>query len=406
MVLLPLALLLLAQDVDLLGQSVRIEEGFLKALTLPLEGSIQEPEGPGWEFLMRECAASEIVAIGEQHGLAEVPIFTAALFEALAKGHDFRYLALENGPWTMHRFGAPPFRGDFGAIEAEVRANPMCLAFAFREELALMAFAGKVSAAKHDPLWGIDQVTGASWHLFAIADALDDEDVSTEVARLAEHVLEIEQRRFHGNAAPANLGQAAWISLPSSIRELERIEELCAGQLPPEADARLKGLRRSSLIYAHNWAGRIYANNFDRETLIKEIFTERWRTALRRDGTPPKVVVKLGSSHLGRLGNVARVPSLGSYLSGLAGSTGGATFHLAVFASAGDLAISTDYPSMQALSAHLAKDVPAVLDLRRLREPALAGEFGELDPWLESLVFGYDAVLFLGTATPITNKWW
>src|SRR5215211_7189462 len=58
--------------------------------------------GPGADLLSREAEAAQFVLIGEPHGIADVPIFSSALFKHI-QPKGFNYLAIEIGPITARR---------------------------------------------------------------------------------------------------------------------------------------------------------------------------------------------------------------------------------------------------------------------------------------------------------------
>src|SRR5687767_14530017 len=64
-----------------------------------VDGSLR---GAGAERLAAAAREHQFILVGEEHGIAEVPAFVAALFET-AKPAGYRHLAIEIGPVTGRR---------------------------------------------------------------------------------------------------------------------------------------------------------------------------------------------------------------------------------------------------------------------------------------------------------------
>lgn len=124
--------------------------------TLTLENG--ELKGEGRDFLFNEAKASRFFLIGEDHGIAELPQFTAALFKQIpAEGYD--HFAIEVRPLTARLLGGMAASEDAQQAFREFnRQNPFSVPFYnWQEEAALLEAVVKSSWSGANILWGLDQ---------------------------------------------------------------------------------------------------------------------------------------------------------------------------------------------------------------------------------------------------------
>ncbi|MEK7727841.1 MAG: hypothetical protein AAB354_05465 [candidate division KSB1 bacterium] len=124
--------------------------------TLALEDDALK--GSGADFLLREAKAAQFFLIGEDHGIAEVPEFTSALFQQI-NTMGYHHFAIETGPLTaqlLKRLAAEPNAQQ--AFSAFHKKNPFAVPFFnWQEEAALLVAALKGAKPGLQPLWGLDQ---------------------------------------------------------------------------------------------------------------------------------------------------------------------------------------------------------------------------------------------------------
>jgi uncharacterized iron-regulated protein len=73
--------------------SLKLDSLIKKKLFKFTDGKYQ---GSGWEFLLKEVHQNQFVLIGEQHGEAEIPVFTAKIAEEFKP----KALVVEIDPYT------------------------------------------------------------------------------------------------------------------------------------------------------------------------------------------------------------------------------------------------------------------------------------------------------------------
>jgi hypothetical protein len=368
-----------------------------------------ELKGAGVDFLLREASGARYVLLGEPHNTNEVNRFTAALFALLHERLGFSYLAVEQGPLIMDRYGSPPFRGDLDAIRRDVAAgNHQALHFATDAELALLAEVGSLSNAVESPVWGVDRTLSATLALTELHDALEDPEAKEQTRAV------LRQAAAHETRMEAEHGLEEARAHRFMGAESDELDELLAGlDLPPGSRAAAilgqiltsrRDLRRYQTEHPpnHPWG---YLSNFDREELMKRNFASRLQSARQR-GEVPKVLVKAGHWHMAQGHNRGSVVTLGTALDGSADLAGSDTLSLAITVvnEPGQHWTITDYEDFAFI--HHVADPAAwkIVDLRPLRPYAHAGVLN-LSPAAEEYVFGFDALLVLGDTQRGTYTW-
>ena len=370
----------------LVATSALAEEPTLTSLSvanrysLTLEGSAIS--GPGADFLLRSAAGAQFVGIGEEHNVAEVAQFASGLFRLLHEREGFNYFADEQDPWMCQEVSRPPLRGKLDAIAALHRKYPNSFTFQGDEEIAMLADIGRISTAKSDPIWGLDQVFGA----LHILESLPPGQRTRE---LIEVVKPLESKRFvEGQRYMLEVG---------SLDDVAALQKIYAPKDYPFLDQLIVSMR----IYK-NWLSAAkekkptgYESNREREENMKALFMRQYREAERIDRKEPKVLFKFGHWHLFRGMSPGSVFTLGNFASELATSNASKSFTIAVFLDDGpgsqrDVAKFAPWaqPWLDAATTPW-----TVIDLRPMRDYAHAGQLGTLDPNLRRFIFGFDAVL-------------
>ncbi|MBK8496863.1 MAG: hypothetical protein IPL50_19115 [Chitinophagaceae bacterium] len=68
--------------------------------------------GPAAEFLAKTAKDCQFMALGEEHNVYDIPIFTTALFALLQQSNGFQYLATEQDPVRSQILSRPEYRGN------------------------------------------------------------------------------------------------------------------------------------------------------------------------------------------------------------------------------------------------------------------------------------------------------
>lgn len=283
--------------------------------------------GPGLDVIMEAAGRAQFVGIAEEHNVRELNEMTGLLFEALHLTHGFRYAAFEQGSVITSWIGSTDYRGDIDAVAGLVGRYPHAPTFATDEELQMMVDIGRISSAKVNPVWGIDQELGALHILERLAEIAPDDNVRSRVMKMAAEARKYEDTRS------GDTHYLAEVATPEDFSDLPSLFNAIDGS---EANVLIEALQRTARIY-HNFAlsrkGQPtgYENGREREESMKHRFMEQYRRAQAAGDTLPRVVARLGHWHMYRGIFRANVPTFGNFLSEFAVSNGMNSFILAVF---------------------------------------------------------------------------
>lgn len=370
-------------------------DSLLRANALPLRMTSHGLDGAGHDALLRAVAGAQFVAIGERHGIREIPQFAAVLLRELHTRYGFNTLATENGERaTRMALGGPR-----GSAVAFARRYPMAFEFSSDQDLALLDSARVVLGGRMNAVWGIDQEFGAR-HLLDRLRALGPAaparallDSLTSVASAAEaHALD--------------QGGRHWLATEAEPESFARLLRLFGPAASVEAREILRSLEASARVYRYNRLasqGQLtgFLANDEREEMMKRSFARQYEAAARV-GARPKVLVKMGSAHLGRGQSPFGPFTVGMFVSDLALAGGSHSVH--VIALAHNAAADSTAPSLWAWKAlrPLAVAAPTsgmtLFDLAPLRPFLHSGRLGTVEPDLRRTIFGYDFALLIGGA--------
>jgi erythromycin esterase-like protein len=387
---------------------------FISRHTYPMTFVDGEVSGSGAELLMREAASTQFFMLAEyvSHIDHATPLFMAAFFEKLQRAHGFDYVAVEQDPFGTQSVSTRPHRGNISGIAEQARRFPYAFTFVNDEELRMFAAVGGASRGRWRPVWGVDQVFGATLPLEELRRlaptpaALAAVDALLSEARRRE-IRVVDFGDWRGTRNPEHhyvAGEAV-----ANVERFAHLRRLFSPRSGSRADELLRGLELSSQIYSYNnRAAELsptgeplgYYSNFIREQLMKEKFLENYRQAQRLDRRLPRVVVKAGANHLVRGRNFTNVHTLGNMLHEFALTNRMQALTIVM------LPVRPEWPNYEAMPGELqtllqSRDLSAttLVDLRPLRPHLHGGEtFGLQGAPLRDLRFlayGMDFALFL-----------
>jgi hypothetical protein len=196
------------------------------------------------------------------------------------------------------------------------------------------------------------------------------------------------------------------------VAELEGLRDALAAPDEAEARALADQLAQSARIYGPfvRGGGSVHAANLERETLMKRLFLEQARAAERRDGAPPKALLKFGANHVTRGLSPTHVPSLGNFVYELAAADGAKV--LSVLMICGPGASVVDFMGNVTaadgafaerfgfLAAHVASSGFTVIDLAPWKDRPRAWAAVPAD--VADAIWAYDALLVVSGEGPAT----
>ena len=352
--------------------------------------------GEGFDFLMKAAAEAQCVAIAEEHNRLQIPQITTMLFSALHKKYGFNYLALEQGTVVCKMFASKPLVGNPDAIAEFVQKYTNAPTFITDQELQMIADAGRISDAKTDRIWGLDQEFGALHILDQLKELAPNDNARLFVEKLIEKALLYEKNRF----ASEKLFMAE-VAQPEDFTELL---DLFKPETGSKVDFLIQNLLFSNKVYNKNVRagnGELtgYDSNLEREEHLKERFMTEYKAAQKSGDRLPKVVLKLGHWHVYRGKYRGNVYTFGNFLSEFAISNGKQAFILSTtLLGDPDEWRNSKGPWVDVVN----PDKWTIIDFRPLRKYAHAKRIEDLSEGIKNLLFRVDAILIIGNSRPGT----
>ncbi len=361
-----------------------------------LEVDNEQLSGEGFDFLMKAAAEAQFVAIAEEHNRLQIPQITTMLFSALHKIHGFNYLALEQGTVVCKIFASKPLVGNLNAIAEFARKYTNAPTFITDQELQMIGEAGRISDAKTDRIWGLDQEFGALHILDQLKELAPNDKVRLFVEKLIEKALPYERNRF--------ASEKLFIAEVAQPEDFAGLLDLFKPEPGSKTDFLIQNLLFSNKVYNKNVRARNgeltgYDSNLEREEHLKARFMTKYKAAQKSGDRMPKVVLKLGHWHVYRGIYRGNVFTFGNFLSEFAVSNGKKTFFLST-ALLGDPDEwrNTKGPWVNVVN----PDKWTIIDFRPLRKYAHAKRIEDLSEGIKALLFRVDALLVIGNARPGT----
>lgn len=352
--------------------------------------------GQGENFLADSMKEVQFVAYGEEHNRRAVHQFGSALFRFLHENFGFNYLALEEDPYWGKVLSQAARKGGSEEIVKLALRYPNAFHLLSEEEMQMIGDAGKLSKAKENSIWGLNQVFGAA-HIYARLVEIAPNNTARQTAqRLLDESLEFEKERFQKN-----------IHYLVQVAKVEDFESLRKSFQPlPKSEAAwlIDQIQLSHQIFSPYGTkpspspAVFYEAGKKRETNMKHLFADRYREAKASGETLPKVLAIFGQLHLYRgLSDRTEQYSFGNFLSETAIINRQNSFHIYCGV---DSAYSRKgfFAELIRVASELSGDssAGAIIDLRPLFD--LARRDKNLDPQLRRLIMSFDAFLFLKDA--------
>ncbi len=365
--------------------------------------------GAGAEVLRAALAEAQFVLLGEDHGMQQIPEFTAGLCGELGP-RGFHAMTLEIGPSVA--LEVEKFARSADGIQqmaAFDRKYPETVAFYnWREEMEALERCEESAGPAGMTLWGVDQeLMGASGYLLEKIQAsnLGPQSKAAIEALIKENAADYEEARKTGSPGEVFMMKAKQETLESMRETLKRDGSV-------EAQELFAALLESREIYQKNMSGENYASNRQRALLMKRTFRPKFTEAWGKEGKPPKVLFKFGAWHMFRGMNPMHSNELGNMATEFAESNGLKSVHILILGVKGEQAHFAGIGRpFQAAPVDLAGDKDSdflflkpffenqlegawtMYDLRAFRAPF--GKFGKVDDETERMVFGYDFLVLI-----------
>jgi hypothetical protein len=365
--------------------------------------------GPSAGVLRTALAEAQFVALGEDHGIRQIPEFAAALCTELVP-HGFHHMGLEIGTYVAPDLEKMARSADGAKQLAEFEKKyPETLAFYnWQEEFAMLQKCEGAASPGHMTIWGLDQ------EFMGATGFLVDKILATKPGPEATAAVgALWKENSEARAAAAKSGNPGDLFMMTAKQEeLDRVRDLLKKQGKPEGQKLFEAFLVSREIYQKNMTGDYYNSNRQRALLMKQNFSQPFAASSQSNGVLPKVFFKFGAYHMFRGINPLHSSDLGNLISEAAEANQFKSVHILVagvkgeqlhFAGIGkpaeaaplDLAGDKDSPFLffKPLFDAQIENSWTLFDLRALRDDF--SKYGKVDPELERVIFGYDFVVFI-----------
>lgn len=295
-----------------------LERALENTLALNFDGS--RFSGPGWDLLVREGATSEFTLLGEEHGLAEVPVLARELFKALRPaGYDT--LAIEVSPPIADDLDRAARGGIEGLIQFCKTYPPGAAFYFWRTEAELLAAARAAVPGQRPALWGLDYEMVADRRL---------------IARLRESAPPSAKAALDALDAASRAAWETWRTThnPGVLFTFSGDPELVravrnAWPKPDRNVAQILMTLEETLEINRLFQTKTWDSNERRARLMRRNFVDHLNRAAA-EGRRPKVMLKMGENHVQRGVNWTGNFDVGSLVHEAAQIRGGKAFALLV----------------------------------------------------------------------------
>ena len=406
--------LLLLLSTDILSQDSLLIE-LIKANAYAMQLEEKRLSGPGFDFLDKAGQTCPFFLIGESHGIAEIPKFTAALFQAF-KQHGYRYYAAEVGPYTARYLQNLASQETWEKeLKAFLNTYPWSIPFfSLEEEGAILDCLLEQQETDEAVLWGLDQEFAAGFRMNL--DQLQKK-AKTETSReIAATYFDKAMQAYKATIETGDPGK----SFMAVVRpdDFEDMKTAFAGQ--SDNLNYIRELQESLHIYQLWFQRKGYESNRLRAEMMKRHFWDYYKEAREKE-TRPKVMIKLGASHTYRGANGLNVFDIGNFISEVASQEDTQSFHLYIIGKKGtrnaytpfsrsdadkqapvDAAVPTDKIDLSSLLEASPDSTWSVIDLLPLRKALFNKRLKHVDSGFAKIIWSYDAILMLPQVTAAT----
>ncbi len=388
----------------------------LKAQAYNIQLDEGKLSGAGLEFLKNIAQEHAFFLIGENHGIREIPLFTAALFNAFEK-QGYQYFATETGPVTARFLQYSATKDDWpDSYSSFLQKYPWSIPFYnLKEECKVLDAVLKNEKTGQDKIWGLDQEFAGGFRLnFKIlADRAQDENsksVAQEYYNKAMHAFE--ESFINKNPQKSFLLQV-------QPEDFEKLKSAFAGQT--DNLEHIRELEETTNIYKLWYQREGLQSNVLRAEMMKRHFLKYYNEA-KKTNPKPKVIFKFGANHIYRGENGLHVYDIGNFISEFSSIEGTSSFHLYVLGKKGTQNAYTPFSKDETdkVKSYDAKkyldkvdfrpvldastdDSWTIFDLRPLRKALFNRSLKKIEPSLEKIIWSYDAILVIPEVHASTN---
>lgn len=365
--------------------------------------------GPGLDRILQEARAARFLLLGEEHGVAQAPILSQAVFKALAPS-GYSRLAIEVSPPAARALDEAATGGVEGLKRFAADHPPGPAFYTMAEEARMLAAVRAAIPGPEPVLLGLDYEVLQDRLLIGRLEAAAPASARAPLAALKA----ASDKAWAAYANSRNIGQILPFSGdPALVRAVR------AAWPKPDAASWdiLETLEQTLAINQHQTAERYFLSNDARAQFNRANWARFWR-AEGAKADPARVMLKFGAGHMVRGRSPTEVYDLGSLVSETAVLRGETSFHLLVIpADGGRQAVlngetlrydphpvsTVQEMALQSLQAAALAGSSTLFDLRPLRRLMPGSVTRDADARLSRVIHGFDALLLVAGSTASGN---
>jgi len=351
-------------------------------------------EGAGWEKIRELASTHSHFLIGEDHGLAEVPLFTKELVKQVP--YDLFVTEIDSITASIAKMVSSQSSSQIKSFHAD---HPSALSFySAREEFDLLQELAKTDTE----IWGLDQVSLLSTGI--VLQQLSEICRSEEAKTLTMEMATLSDQRFTEATRTGNYDTLFIYS--AEQKDFDRLREALQGE-SPEAISILNDLETSWKIY-----NRVDDANYRTRITGMKSKLLNYYTAQPEGQSYQKVLYKFGAYHISRSESIVGGFDVGNFVSNIAEAEGASSYHLLTVGKKGNMNSFLLAEGMQSAPynitdegsplhellpfAELVSDGEwAFFDLQPLRSQMKGGKMEVASPFLRKVLDGYDGLVII-----------
>lgn len=351
-------------------------------------------QGSGWDSLMQEVKMAHFIMLGEEHGEAEIPVFTTKL----ALEFKPKALVVEIDPYTALQLKKVSANPD-GYI-AYFKNNPYAFAFySWKTELELV----RQMQLNQIDIWGLNEINFLSLGRFFKMLATETKSKVNKNTALAlatkynEHDKPLFADVNRYNEFSAYKLKTSTIDSLSVLFKNE--SDLCKKML--------SDLKASIPVFTNVYKQRV---NIMKGELINYL-----SPYIQKDVSQmPKLLFKFGANHLTRTNDLTKYFEVGNFADNLAEAADKTSLHILIFGKKGTINEMVPVDNNIAIKPYDVKDTHllsifkpltdqvkehewALFDLRPIRKALKNGTFHTDNAKLKGFILGFDLLVVPGT---------
>lgn len=354
-------------------------------------------QGEGWDMLQKEIEKVQFLMIGEQHGEAEIPVFTGKI----ASFFKPKAFVAEIDPYFAKRLKKIAPHPE--AYADHFKKWPYDFAFySWETEMALV----KQLVAEQVDIWGLNEITFMSAGLFFEELAATAKIPANKAIALKKSV----ECQKHDELLYTDSDKFSELSFAKlTIGYIDTLQRIFKND-NQQSKKMIRDLKASRILLG----GEKYTMRVE---MMKKNLLNYVSPYVGKDSIDiPKLLFKFGANHLTRTNDVTNRFEVGSFADHLAAAGGKKTLHLLVFGKSGtyNTMLSTDNAkSVQPYNIVDDKDLEmfkpfysqigdqewAVFDLKPLRLALIQGKLSGSNPGINDFIKGYDLLVLFSPVT-------